>query len=146
CLFEGILPLAPMSHFLYCELLPSTTENTKMHRAFFAAAVVWLGSAQAAGQTPEELDFISRLEEFRTIRNMLPAHVDRLAHSLLEERKQRIARLASSADVAERKAYVRERMLRGIGGPPDRTPLNARAAGVLEPDEYRIEKVTFSTQ
>ena len=117
----------------------------KIINGFNAAMTIWL-AVQAAGQTPEELDFISRLEEFRAIRNMLPAHVDRLAHSLLEERKQRIARLASSADVAERKAYVRERMLRAIGGLPDRTPLNARAAGVLERDEYRIEKVIFESQ
>src|SRR5437867_757391 len=117
----------------------------KMMNGFGAAMGIWL-AVQAAGQTPEELDFISRLEEFRTIRNMLPAHLDRLAHSLLEERKQRIARLASSADVAERKAYVRERMLQAIGGLPDRTPLNARAAGVLERDEYRIEKVIFESQ
>jgi len=54
----------------------------KIISGFNAAMTIWL-AVQAAGQTPEELDFISRLEEFRTIRNMLPAHVDRLAHSLL---------------------------------------------------------------
>ncbi|MBI1786441.1 MAG: acetylxylan esterase [Acidobacteria bacterium] len=52
----------------------------------------------------------------------------------------------SPADVARRRAYVRERIWSSLGGMPARTPLNARVTGVLERDGYRIEKILFESQ
>jgi cephalosporin-C deacetylase-like acetyl esterase len=97
-------------------------------------------------QRSEELDFITDLEEFRTIRNMLSNHVNQLAFALLSERERKIAGLSTPREVAERKAYVRERMLQALGGLPARTPLNARVVGVLDRGDYKIEKVIFESQ
>ena len=78
---------------------------------------------------------------------MLPAHVHQLAFSLLAERERKVARLSSPQEVAERRAYIRQRMLQALGGEfPARTPLNARTVGVLERDDYKIEKVIFESQ
>src|SRR6266511_523355 len=107
------------------------------------AMLVSLLIVPLAAQSSQELDFLTGLEEFRTIRNMLPDYLNRLANALLEERGRKIARISTPQDVAQRKAYVRERILHALGGLPERTPLNARITGVLERDDYRIEKVIF---
>ena len=111
------------------------------------ATLIGFGSELSLAQRPEELDFASGLGDFRNIRNMLPAHVHQLAFALLAERERQMARLSSPQGVAERKAYIRQRMLQALGGElPARTQLNARTVGVLERDDYKIEKVIFESQ
>src|SRR5688572_6951095 len=99
-----------------------------------------------AAQTSQELNFLSGLEESRTLRNMLPDYLERLAKALLEERKKKIALFTTPQEVANRKEYVRARMLQAIGALPERTPLNAKVVGVLDRDDYKIEKVVFESQ
>lgn len=103
-------------------------------------------NSSVAAQKNEEMDFAASLAEFHTIKDMLPAHVNRLAQSLLDERQQKIARLATPQEIAERKIYIRERMERAVGGFPARTPLNPRVVGVIERQDYKIEKVIFESQ
>ncbi len=97
-------------------------------------------------QSPESLDFITDLPDFERVREMLPNHLNRMAISLLEERKRTVSRISTAEGVAKRKAYVRERMLSALGGFPEHTPLNARVVGVLDRDGYRLEKVIFESQ
>lgn len=104
-----------------------------------------LGAAVLAAQPAENLDFLGGLNEYREIRNMLPAYLNRKAFALLDERERRITGLTSPVAVAEHRAYVRARMLRALGGLPERTPLNARVTGVLERRGYRVEKVIFES-
>ncbi|MEP7269999.1 MAG: acetylxylan esterase [Acidobacteriota bacterium] len=111
------------------------------------AMLISIDSEPSLAQRSEELDFASGLGEFSNIRNMLPAHVRQLAFALLAERERQVARLSSPQDVAERKVYIRQRMLRALGGElPARTPLNARTVGVLDRGDYKIEKVIFESQ
>ena len=91
-----------------------------------ATLMAGLVAGAVASQQSEELDFISGLEEFRNVRSTLPVYLNRLAARLLEERESKIAGLANAQQVAERKAYIRERLLASLGGLPARTPLNAR--------------------
>lgn len=100
----------------------------------------------AAQQSAETLDFLAGLPDFQNIRRMLPEYLDRIGLELLDERGRAVANLRTGSDVAARRAYVRERMLRAIGGLPERTPLNARVVGVIERDGYRVEKIIFESQ
>jgi cephalosporin-C deacetylase-like acetyl esterase len=109
-------------------------------------SLILLTAAAAAAQTSEELNFVSGLTEFRDVRGMLPAYLKSKAFELLQERRQKIAQFSGKEDVAKRKAYVRARVLSALGGLPERTPLNARVVGVLEREDYRIEKVIFESQ
>src|SRR5206468_1222728 len=43
-------------------------------------------------------------------------------------------------------AYIREHMVNGLGGFPERTPLNPRIVGVLEREDYKIEKIILESQ
>ena len=46
----------------------------------------------------------------------------------------------------KRKAAMRKAFIDGIGGFPERTPLNARTTAVVKRDGYTIEKVLFESQ
>ncbi|MDX2032189.1 MAG: acetylxylan esterase [Blastocatellia bacterium] len=113
--------------------------------SFIAVGAVG-GPFRASAQRAGELNFISELVDYRTIRDMLPAHLRRLVAERLAERKRTIARIASPEDVARRRSEVRAKILASIGGLPEKTPLNARVVGTIERDEYRIEKLIFESQ
>ncbi|MGC8794470.1 MAG: alpha/beta hydrolase [Bryobacteraceae bacterium] len=110
-------------------------------RRYAFLLVATLGWAQA----PSELEFLASHTDYREIRNMLPAWLKRLAAERLAERQRQIERLGPG-NLEERRKRVREAILRGIGGLPERTPLNARVTGVLERGDYRIEKIVFESQ
>ena len=96
-------------------------------------------------QAPSELEFLANHTDYREIRNMLPAYLKRLAADRLAERRRQIERLGQ-ATLEDRRRQVREAILRGVGGWPERTPLNASVTGVLEREDHRIEKIVFESQ
>ena len=105
-----------------------------------------LSARSLPAQSSNELNFASSLEDYRNLRRMLPDHVHRLAKDLLELRARKIASFARPEDIAARRAYVRERMTRGLGGFPERTPLDARVVGKLDRGDHFIEKIIFESQ
>jgi cephalosporin-C deacetylase-like acetyl esterase len=113
---------------------------------FWAVVLVCSLAVTLRAQSPESLDFLTDLPDFEHVREMLPSHLNGLAIALLEERKHTVSQIATPADLARRKVYVRERILNALGGFPERTPLNARVVGTLDRDGYRVEKVIFESQ
>jgi cephalosporin-C deacetylase-like acetyl esterase len=99
----------------------------------------------ASGSSPE-LDFVSGLTEFRHLHDMLVVYLNSQASRALYERRSRIAAISTASEIEKRQTYIRERLLRSLGGLPTRTPLNARVVGTLERADYRIEKVIFESQ
>lgn len=66
-----------------------------------------------------------------------------------EIERESVARKMALKNKAEAQAYVREvkAKIRSIFGPaPAKTPLNARVAGTVERDAYRIEKIVFESR
>ena len=117
-----------------------------MLRAYMACFLACLFSVHALAQQSDDLNFASGLEQFHNIRRMLPSYLNNIGFRMLGERRRRVEHLATIEDVNKRRSYVREQMLKDLGGFPDRTPLNARVVGVLERPGYRIEKVIFESQ
>jgi cephalosporin-C deacetylase-like acetyl esterase len=111
-----------------------------------AVVLAVLLAAGAGCQTAEQLNFLTGLTEFRDLRDMLPAYLRGKAADLLAQRRQVVARFSSAQDLAQRRQYVRARMLAALGGLPERTPLNPRVVGVIEREDYRIEKIVFESQ
>jgi cephalosporin-C deacetylase-like acetyl esterase len=99
----------------------------------------------AAAQDNAGLNFLANHTDFKNIRSMLPDYAKQQALELLNKRKAGVAQWRA-ADVTARKQYVRDHMLKALGGFPERTPLNARVAGVVEHSDYRIEKIIFESQ
>jgi cephalosporin-C deacetylase-like acetyl esterase len=112
----------------------------------FPALLVLVLAAPLNAQTSANLDFLSDLHDYAHLRTMLREYLNAQAISRLEERRQQVARLSTPEEVARRRAYVREQMVRDLGGFPARTPLNARVVGTLDRDGYKIEKVIFESQ
>ncbi len=96
-----------------------------------ALALLFL-PAIAPAQTPN-LDFLSNQVDGRALRDMLP---DYLKQQVRQHRR------TSPATLSE----FRARFIEGLGGLPERTPLNARVVGALNRDGYRIEKIVFESQ
>jgi hypothetical protein len=48
--------------------------------------------------------------------------------------------------IAACQKQLRERLWQVLGGPPPRTPLNARTTGKVQRDGYLVEKVIFESQ
>jgi cephalosporin-C deacetylase-like acetyl esterase len=94
----------------------------------------------------EDLSVFKGMPEFSTASQMLPNYLMKLALERLEERKQRVEQLATAEDVARRRSYVRERIVKALGGFPERTPLNPKVVGTLDRDGYKIDKVIFESQ
>ena len=102
-------------------------------------------SALAAAQDDRELNFLRNHTDYADLRSQLAGYERRRAESLLDTRQSNVASW-TAADGRARKNAVRERMLRALGGFPERTPLNARVTGKIEADGYRIEKIIFESQ
>ena len=97
-------------------------------------------------QTHGNLNFLTDLSDFQNLRRMLPEFLNSQARALLQQRQASINRISSDQDLKARKAYIRERMFKALGEFPDKTPLNAQSVGILDREDYRIEKVIFESQ
>ena len=72
--------------------------------------------------------------------------MDQIAQRQLERRDRAIGGVRTVADAERRKQWVRERLLRILGGLPDYNgPLHARITGRIQAGAYTIEKVIFES-
>src|SRR4029077_5240563 len=79
-----------------------------------------------------------------------PSVVDRyltaIARNDWTARDARIAAMRTPAEVEQRQAYVRSKIVELLGGFPERTPLNPRITGSFVRDGYRVEKLIFESR
>jgi len=69
-----------------------------------------------------------------------------LSNEARERRKRVINAISTRQDVLDRQKMVVAELWKMLGGPLDRTALNARVTGIVERPGYRIEKVTFESR
>lgn len=117
-----------------------------MKRTSYLLILLSLVGLSVSAQAQQQLDFLKDLTEHQNLKQMLPDYVKARAHAMLAKRREDVSKLHTPEDFARRKAYVRETIAEAIGGFPERTPLNARVVGVLERDDYKIEKIVFESQ
>ena len=111
----------------------------------FLVLLLTASTHNAQTPAPADLDFLHGLSEYENIKRMLPDAVQRDAQAMVQARRRALD-LSSSDALARRRQFVRERILHAIGGPPERTPLNARVVDTLQRDGYRIEKIIFESR
>jgi hypothetical protein len=79
-----------------------------------------------------------------TSRSALIARLDTIAGAMLSQRAAAVARIGTPAAADARKAMVRAKILKLIGGLPPRTaPLAARITGSFAGNGFRVEKLMF---
>ena len=98
-----------------------------------------------AAQEDSGLRFLRDHTDYGSLRTQLITRERQRAFALLDAREAAVAKW-TRADVQARRAAVREKMIRALGGLPERTPLNAQVTGTIEADGYRIEKIIFESQ
>src|SRR5436309_15250535 len=96
-----------------------------MPRVYIAGCLACLFSVPAMAQQSDDLNFASGLVQFHNIRRMLPSYLNNIGLRMLGERKHRVEKLATIEDVDKRRSYVREQMLKDLGGYTDKTLVNA---------------------
>src|SRR5947207_4703504 len=76
----------------------------------------------------------------------LERYLIRLSNDARERRKRIINAISTRQQVLDRQKSVVTELWKMLGGPLDRTPLNARVTGTIERPGYRIEKVIFESR
>jgi len=69
-----------------------------------------------------------------------------LSNEARERRKRVINAISTRQEVLDRQKMVVAELWKMLGGPLDRTALNARVTGIVERPGYRIERVTFESR
>src|SRR4051794_37045322 len=120
--------------------IPSTqTLGASLVRTALAALLL-VGVASA--QPKDDLNFTSAIGELRDISRELPEYFTAQTRMYVANRPK----IATLSALRARGEELRAKMLRNLGGLPERTPLNAKVVGTLERDHYRIEKIIFESQ
>lgn len=76
----------------------------------------------------------------------LERYLVRVANEARDRRKRIINAISTRQAVLDRQKAVVSELWKMLGGPFDRTPLNARVVGTIERPGYRIEKVAFESR
>jgi len=76
----------------------------------------------------------------------LERYLVRVANEARERRTHIVNAISTRQQVVDRQTAVVAELWKMLGGPFERTPLNARVTGILERPGYRIEKLTFESR
>ncbi len=102
--------------------------------------LMWLATARAFSQT----GFPG--VPYRDYARCLPDYLRDLAAGAYQTRNAELAKLTTAEAVRRRQTWARETFWKLVGGRPEPTPLNARAAGSFARDGYRLEKVLYASR
>ena len=112
-----------------------------MCRQFAAIVLALLGAVASA----EDLS-VAPLAKRGNPKQMVHAHLMRLAQEALDRRDANYEKVKSAEDVKAWQDKRREFFIKALGGFPERTPLNARVVGTIEREGFRIEKVIYESR
>ena len=102
---------------------------------------VWSLGAPPQGRAPNEQ---SRADQ--QAREQLIAYLNGIAGSQLAARKLAIAQIQTQAEAERRQALIREKILKLIGGLPERHgPVAVKAFGTISGDGFRVEKIAYES-
>lgn len=79
-------------------------------------------------------------------RKMLYAHLQAECGKAFEARRRDVAALKSESDLRKRQDFLRAKFIEALGGLPEKTPLNAKVAGTVKGDGFRVEKVIYESR
>jgi dienelactone hydrolase len=99
-----------------------------------------------AQEEKENLNLFDRWTDWSDGKNMLVHHLNKLAFTYLDTRDKEIADLKTKEDWIKRQNKVEDILMNKIAGPfPEKTPLNAKVAGTITKEGYKIEKIVYES-
>jgi dienelactone hydrolase len=79
-------------------------------------------------------------------KKMLYAYLQGECGKAFDARRREVSALKTEEDLRKRQDSLRAKFIGALGGFPERTPLNARVAGTLKGDGFRVEKVVYDSR
>src|SRR5262245_51871599 len=68
------------------------------------------------------------------------------AMARLEHRRWEVDQLRGPEDIRKRQETLRAKFLESLGAFPDKAPLNAKVAGTVKGEGFRVEKVIYESR
>ncbi|MEZ5042162.1 MAG: acetylxylan esterase [Saprospiraceae bacterium] len=93
----------------------------------------------------EDLALFNDWTYYSDAENALYKTFCRTAFEQLENRKTQIEQLQTKADWQNRQTLVKEKLLNLLGPLPPKTPLNAKITGVIQKEDFSVEKLLFES-
>ena len=94
----------------------------------------------------ENLSVLDNWLKYSDVKNAFYHYYAAQAFQYLDERKTKISRLETAADWQARQEKVKKILSDVVGPFPEKTPLHARISGVVQKDNYRIEKIVYESR
>ena len=121
-----------------------------MRLTIFALLCVTFATLELSAQDPAEAALRrwrdAASQQQRQSEDLFLRWMDQIAQKQLDERERAIAAIRTVDDAERRKQFVREKILKIMGGLPEyKGPLNPRITGTLESDSFTIEKVIYES-
>ena len=93
----------------------------------------------------ENLSVLSGWRKWKDASNTLYNHLSDQAFDYLAEREAKIAPLKTEAQWIRRQEDVRQTLMEIVGPLPEKTPLNPKVVGVIDKEDYRVEKIIYES-
>lgn len=110
---------------------------------FFATCFFLIGVVSLQAQ--DDVSLFKYWTYYSDVENSLYKTLSSIGLEQLEPRKQEIGKLKTKADWLERQELVRKKLLDVIGPFPEKTPLNVQVTGVIQREDYRVEKLIYES-
>ncbi len=110
---------------------------------FYIGIILYVGISSLHAQ--EDLDLYNNWQYYSDAENSLYKYFCSVAFEQLNSRKTAIQELETKMDWQERQLLIRKKLLNSIGPFPSKTPLNAQITGVIQKEDYRVEKIIFES-
>jgi len=96
-------------------------------------------------QAQEDINLFDFWKFYTDSENVMYKSSCDLAFKQLQERKESIALLETKNEYLLRQQNVKKKLEQLVGPLPQKTPLNARVTGVIQKDDYRVEKLIYES-
>jgi len=96
-------------------------------------------------QSQDDVNLFDYWQYYSDAENSLYKYFCSAAFRQLEEREKVIDALQSKGDWIKRQSDVRAKLLQIIGTFPEKTPLDTRITGIIQREDYRVEKLIYES-
>jgi hypothetical protein len=117
----------------------------KTRRGFLNATSLAIAAA-GLSRAGEESQPVAGALGNRDYWNDYPNYLTSVVNKARERRLAELAQIKTAKQAGQRSQVIHKKVWELIGGPLEKTPLNAKAVGTIEREDYRIEKLIFESQ
>ncbi len=115
-----------------------------MKYSFLLISLILIGFFKSL-HAQDDVNLFNYWKYYSDAENSLYKYFGSIAFEQLDKREVEIAKLKTEDDWQKRQTLVRDKLMNIIGSFPEKTPLNAQITGVIQRDDYRVEKIIYES-